>query len=1388
MAQPCHINRMPTEVVSAILLIRPATLHVALVCKWWYMLVRLDLCSRAQIFISPGGRGLSLLRRIMKPTIASLPPSMFVNVLGNIGITLPPKRRGARWDALWKLLESTLPHMVRLKEITFWFRHKALPMDAIVTLAPGFAQTVKTIRLAPVREEWYDQHRAMHSRCLDPLDYGNIHLPWNVSRWPDQLASLGPVEHLIIVTNIPTVWPPVPGEERTVMNRWTSKLVSSGSKLESIKIQYHNEKIRYTEPRWQLSSGRYLKLLSMLPTPSCMEGKDYHAMRRSGEIISEEELVWIKTQDGWPSNAAAVSQSTHTRFLAQLKMDVNSEFFRVAVEQLSIYEPLLDASSPLTIFSFGLTCKKANTCVETYQRTTFSINKHLEFFLPDVISFRNMQMRTGAIISGSNVVQFMDRTHYEDADLDIYVNPGHGQEVGVHMIETQGFRAIGRGQGGAGLATLSLEDSLTRATAMARRADERAAITRYNQRSICIVFSMERTTEDGKILRAQIIVATECVFNAVMNFHSTCVMNVITYDRAVSFYPLATFEARKNNQVIAYGTSQSSLTSARAAILKYDARGFAKPAQRSKKMVRELYQYGCDRKVGDRWCWTIKFDLAGIEPRQWLESDPWDLEPEPTRRSRPRPQPQDPIMENKWKLSGPISRTSMKYCLLRLPIFKYAYAVADEFEAVRAWEFHAELMVEKRKGNVIDREWFDDNIATITEGRIIVGMEDIETGQAIIELGLPVPPQSTFPLKITEIIERDALDRMTTRYKEAFGKEEDKGQAWRKKHDDRRARKGTINNLPTEILSRILRECYTSEYYHSRKFYWPTNDHLGKWPGFVDLTTVHDRWQDVIWASGWDLESVSLRFTQDGGNTPSSTIDYNSTMLQDSAEQDGPAVDPQQRVRQQLMVHLEVDAEIYSRDVRKYERICRDIQVLSVGSRDGPELCMFWMQWLSQLPHTKLRTIIVEPILEDHIAYTVAHSTFKLLANAPMLSTVYLQGRLTEGFSLSGMQNLAVVILQNCTVTDGWDYACFADAFNGARVQYMEVNFAIFDFAVVEEAFGGNGTSVYSPGLSYLTVTNLPSAHALQFLRMFQAPALRRLFLSIRTTVNTRYIYERVDDIDEDFPVDTPAGPEIDSLAKVESLELHICHVPRDSAPRCRSDIRQSKVVCIVQQLAKHLPNVQELLWEAGAHCAAKLFESPKFGWHRLRTLWLWEAHTWDNPPILETLQAPEYEDREPIKVNEYGGWQSMRVGVCTDAQVRSLMDSCKWRGVDMDRIYVEQGMWRARGGKAKDSTNGNFTLSTVLSPRPSYEHRGATLTDAHKRERGPTPANDLNDHRRKWQWWELSNSAVLYFRMLTAAQIRADPESYAPYLIDFGLEHIQFCEQFVLEMGAVIS
>lgn len=48
-----------------------------------------------------------------------------------------------------------------------------------------------------------------------------------------------------------------------------------------------------------------------------------------------------------------------------------------------------------------------------------------------------------------------------------------------------------------------------------------------------------------------------------------------------------------------------------------------------------------------------------------------------------------------------------------------------------------------------------------------------------------------------------------------------------------------------------------------------------------------------------------------------------------------------------------------------------------------------------------------------------------------------------------------------------------------------------------------------------------------------------------------------------------------------------------------------------------------------------------------------------------------------------------------------------------------------------------------------------------------------------------VSNSVVLYFRLLTCAQIRADPDSYEPFLLDFQMELAEFCESWVEAMGA---
>jgi len=52
------------------------------------------------------------------------------------------------------------------------------------------------------------------------------------------------------------------------------------------------------------------------------------------------------------------------------------------------------------------------------------------------------------------------------------------------------------------------------------------------------------------------------------------------------------------------------------------------------------------------------------------------------------------------------------------------------------------------------------------------------------------------------------------------------------------------------------------------------------------------------------------------------------------------------------------------------------------------------------------------------------------------------------------------------------------------------------------------------------------------------------------------------------------------------------------------------------------------------------------------------------------------------------------------------------------------------------------------------------------------------------FQLTEVSNSVVLYLRLLASAQIRVDPDSYVPFLVDFQMDPLEFCETFVERLG----
>lgn len=100
-----------------------------------------------------------------------------------------------------------------------------------------------------------------------------------------------------------------------------------------------------------------------------------------------------------------------------------------------VCESLLDHLSARSLVRFSAVCHLSRDLVFAYYRYRFSINQHLARFFEDPVAFRSLQARTGTLISGSNALQFFDRTHYPESDLDIYTYPGYAAEVGMELLK-----------------------------------------------------------------------------------------------------------------------------------------------------------------------------------------------------------------------------------------------------------------------------------------------------------------------------------------------------------------------------------------------------------------------------------------------------------------------------------------------------------------------------------------------------------------------------------------------------------------------------------------------------------------------------------------------------------------------------------------------------------------------------------------------------------------------------------------------------------------------------------------------------------------------------------------------------------------------------------------
>ncbi|KAJ3716086.1 hypothetical protein C8R42DRAFT_679507 [Lentinula raphanica] len=254
--------------------------------------------------------------------------------------------------------------------------------------------------------------------------------------------------------------------------------------------------------------------------------------------------------------------------------------------------------SPLDRYRYSLASKEAYDAVSSFHRQAYRIQHILSpyFDAEQIDAFRLIQLETEFVISGSAALQFFDLSVFEDSDLDLYVIKDWNKVATLaHFLLGTGYKYAPRPDQSRSMQA-DVEDDSSRSN--------QPELIDYDCRGIGAVYSFVRESTGRKI---QIITCRSNVVEVILEFHSTCVMNFISYFHAYALFPYATYIERRSIEMRSHSESivQAKLD---LAVEKYRARGWDTssrlPSHQNALRSRSEFR-NTPRCVGDSACWVI---------------------------------------------------------------------------------------------------------------------------------------------------------------------------------------------------------------------------------------------------------------------------------------------------------------------------------------------------------------------------------------------------------------------------------------------------------------------------------------------------------------------------------------------------------------------------------------------------------------------------------------------------------------------------------------------------------------------------------------------------------------------------------------------------------------
>ncbi|KAL0948828.1 hypothetical protein HGRIS_008953 [Hohenbuehelia grisea] len=270
---------------------------------------------------------------------------------------------------------------------------------------------------------------------------------------------------------------------------------------------------------------------------------------------------------------------------------------------------LMSYLSPVDISRYRRVSLSSRDAVKAFNNVAYDLERALAPFLSssEYTVLRDIQEILGVVISGSQIVNFFDRAASDlDSDLEVYVEFKHAKLLG-EWLESIGYQFQPRGPQAKSFSECyalkrTHEDSSVHDQPMLAStiniANAQPNAHQYSSQDIRDVFNFARSS-GGRTLNIQLIATVYAPAQAILRFHSTVVMNVVTARCAYALLPVSTFHARQLVKSLNVNENAQS---------KYVDRGW------SMVLTEEVVEgrAAVDAKIrffGDQYCWTVPLPL-----------------------------------------------------------------------------------------------------------------------------------------------------------------------------------------------------------------------------------------------------------------------------------------------------------------------------------------------------------------------------------------------------------------------------------------------------------------------------------------------------------------------------------------------------------------------------------------------------------------------------------------------------------------------------------------------------------------------------------------------------------------------------------------------------------